>query len=163
MSIIPTTTGAAKAIGTVIPELNGKIDGMALRVPVSDGSIADMVLTLKKEVNREEINKVLRDASETELKGIMEYTEEPIVSTTPSSQVRAWVARRWPNVRAWVVSNYFKPRGRKIIKHRRLNGKAYYVQYIADVSRDEYLPTLQHMIGSMEIKTLPTRPPPGIG
>jgi glyceraldehyde 3-phosphate dehydrogenase len=81
MSIIPTTTGAAKAIGIVIPELNGKIDGMALRVPVSDGSIADMVLTLKKEVNREEINKVLRDASETELKGIMEYTEEPIVSS----------------------------------------------------------------------------------
>jgi len=81
MSIIPTTTGAAKAIGTVIPDLNGKIDGMALRVPVSDGSIADMVLTLKKEVNREEINKVLRDASETELKGIMEYTEEPIVSS----------------------------------------------------------------------------------
>jgi glyceraldehyde 3-phosphate dehydrogenase len=81
MSIIPTTTGAAKAIGTVIPELNGKIDGMALRVPVSDGSIAYMVLTLKKEVNREEINKVLRDASITELKGIMEYTEEPIVSS----------------------------------------------------------------------------------
>jgi glyceraldehyde 3-phosphate dehydrogenase len=81
MSIIPTTTGAAKAIGTVIPELNGKIDGMALRVPVSDGSIADMVLTLKKEVNREEINKVLKDASEDELKGIMEYTEEPLVSS----------------------------------------------------------------------------------
>jgi len=81
MSIIPTTTGAAKAIGTVIPELNGKIDGMALRVPVSDGSIADMVLTLKKEVNREEINKVLKGASEDELKGIMEYTEEPLVSS----------------------------------------------------------------------------------
>ena len=81
MSIIPTTTGAAKVIGTVIPELNGKIDGMALRVPVSDGSIADMVLTLKKEVNREEVNKVLKDASEAELKGILEYTEEPIVSS----------------------------------------------------------------------------------
>jgi glyceraldehyde 3-phosphate dehydrogenase len=81
MSIIPTTTGAAKAIGTVIPQLNGKIDGMALRVPVSDGSIADMVLTLKKEVNRGEVNKVLKDASEAELKGIMEYTEEPIVSS----------------------------------------------------------------------------------
>jgi glyceraldehyde 3-phosphate dehydrogenase len=81
MSIIPTTTGAAKAIGTVIPELNGKIDGMALRVPVSDGSIADMVLTLKKEINREEINKALKDASEDELKGIMEYTEEPLVSS----------------------------------------------------------------------------------
>ncbi len=81
MSIIPTTTGAAKAIGTVIPELNGKIDGMALRVPVSDGSIADMVLTLKKEVNKQEINKELKASSETELKGIMEYTEDPIVSS----------------------------------------------------------------------------------
>ena len=81
MSIIPTTTGAAKAIGTVIPELNGKIDGMALRVPVSDGSIADMVLKLKRDVTKEEVNSVLRNASETNLKGIMEYTEEPIVST----------------------------------------------------------------------------------
>jgi glyceraldehyde 3-phosphate dehydrogenase len=81
MSIIPTTTGAAKAIGTVIPELNGKTDGMALRVPVSDGSIADMVLKLKKDVTKEELNKVLKDASETVLKGVMEYTEEPIVST----------------------------------------------------------------------------------
>jgi glyceraldehyde 3-phosphate dehydrogenase len=81
MSIIPTTTGAAKAIGTVIPELNGKIDGMALRVPVSDGFIADMVLTLKKEVNKEQINKELKASSETELKGIMEYTEDPIVSS----------------------------------------------------------------------------------
>jgi glyceraldehyde 3-phosphate dehydrogenase len=81
MSIIPTTTGAAKAIGTVIPELNGKIDGMALRVPVSDGSIADMVLKLKRDVTKEEVNNVLKDASETSLNGIMEYTEEPIVST----------------------------------------------------------------------------------
>jgi glyceraldehyde 3-phosphate dehydrogenase len=81
MSIIPTTTGAAKAIGTVIPELNGKIDGMALRVPISDGSISDMVIMLKKQVNREEVNKALKDASEAELKGIMEYTEEPIVSS----------------------------------------------------------------------------------
>ena len=81
MSIIPTTTGAAKAIGTIIPELNGKIDGMALRVPVSDGSIADMVLKLKKDVTKEELNNVLKDASETVLKGVMGYTEEPIVST----------------------------------------------------------------------------------
>ena len=81
MSIIPTTTGAAKAIGTVIPELNGKIDGMALRVPVSDGSIADMVLKLKRDVTKEEVNNVLKDESKTNLKGIMEYTEEPIVST----------------------------------------------------------------------------------
>lgn len=80
MSIIPTTTGAAKAIGTIIPELEGKIDGMALRVPVSSGSITDMVFTLRKEVTKQEINDALRVASETDLKGILEYTEEPIVS-----------------------------------------------------------------------------------
>ena len=81
MSIIPTTTGAAKAIGEVIPELKGKIDGLALRVPVSNGSIADIVLTLNNEVTKEEINKVLKDASQTYLKGILSYTEEPIVSS----------------------------------------------------------------------------------
>jgi glyceraldehyde 3-phosphate dehydrogenase len=80
LSIIPTTTGAAKAIGAIIPELKGKIDGMALRVPVSSGSITDMVLTLRKEVTKEEINNALKQASETNLKGILEYTEEPIVS-----------------------------------------------------------------------------------
>jgi len=81
MSIIPTTTGAAKAIGEVIPELKGKIDGLALRVPVSNGSIADIVLTLNNEVTKEEINKVLKVASQTYLKGILSYTEEPIVSS----------------------------------------------------------------------------------
>jgi glyceraldehyde 3-phosphate dehydrogenase len=81
MSIIPTTTGAAKAIGEVIPELKGKIDGLALRVPVSNGSIADIVLTLNNEVTKEEVNKVLKDASESYLKGILSYTEEPIVSS----------------------------------------------------------------------------------
>jgi glyceraldehyde 3-phosphate dehydrogenase len=81
MSIIPTSTGAAKAIGSVIPELSGKMDGMALRVPVSNGSIIDVVLTLKGEVTKDEVNKVLKDSSETNLKGIMAYTEEPIVSS----------------------------------------------------------------------------------
>jgi len=81
MSIIPTTTGAAKAIGSVIPELSGKLDGMALRVPVSNGSIADMVLTLKRVVTKDEINKVLKDSSSNNMKGIMAYTEEPIVSS----------------------------------------------------------------------------------
>jgi glyceraldehyde 3-phosphate dehydrogenase len=80
MSIIPTTTGAAKAIGTIIPELNGKIDGMALRVPVSSGSITDMVFSLKKDVTKEEVNDALKQAAETDLKGVLEYTEEPIVS-----------------------------------------------------------------------------------
>jgi glyceraldehyde 3-phosphate dehydrogenase len=81
MSIIPTTTGAAKAIGEVIPELKGKIDGLALRVPVSNGSIADIVLTLNNEVTKEEVNKVLQEASQSYLKGILSYTEEPIVSS----------------------------------------------------------------------------------
>jgi glyceraldehyde 3-phosphate dehydrogenase len=81
MSIIPTTTGAAKAIGLVIPELNGKIDGTALRVPVTSGSITDIVLNLRKEVTRDEINEALREASEKELKGILSYTDEPIVSS----------------------------------------------------------------------------------
>ena len=81
MSIIPTSTGAAKAIGTVIPELNGKMDGMALRVPVSNGSIVDVVLTLQKEVTKEEVNQALKDSSESELEGIMAYTEEPLVSS----------------------------------------------------------------------------------
>jgi glyceraldehyde 3-phosphate dehydrogenase len=80
MSIIPTTTGAAKAIGSVIPELKGKMDGMALRVPVSNGSIVDMVLTLKNNVTKDEVNKVLKDSSNSNMKGIMGYTEEPIVS-----------------------------------------------------------------------------------
>ncbi|HEX7178969.1 MAG TPA: type I glyceraldehyde-3-phosphate dehydrogenase, partial [Nitrososphaeraceae archaeon] len=81
MSIIPTTTGAAKAIGSVIPELNGKMDGMALRVPVSNGSIVDMVLTLKNNVTKDEVNKVLKDSSNGKMKGIMAYTEDPIVSS----------------------------------------------------------------------------------
>jgi len=92
MSIIPTSTGAAKAIGVVIPELNGKMDGMALRVPVSNGSIIDVVLTLQKEVTREEVNQVLKESSDRDLKGIMAYTEEPLVSSdiigeSPSSIV----------------------------------------------------------------------------
>jgi len=81
MSIIPTTTGAARAIGTVIPELEGKIDGLALRVPVNNGSISDMVLNLKKEVTRDEINNELKKASKEDLKDILSYTEEPIVSS----------------------------------------------------------------------------------
>jgi len=81
VSIIPTSTGAAKAIGEVIPELAGKMDGMALRVPVSNGSIVDVVLTLQKEVTKEQVNQALKDSSDHELKGIMAYTEEPIVSS----------------------------------------------------------------------------------
>lgn len=80
VSIIPTTTGAAKAIGQVIPELEGKLDGLSLRVPTPDGSINDFVAELGKEVTREEVNSALKKASEGELRGVMQYTEEPIVS-----------------------------------------------------------------------------------
>jgi len=80
MSIIPTTTGAAKAVTLTIPELKGRLDGMAMRVPVPDGSITDFVAILKKQTTAEEINKIFKSAAENELKGILEYTEEPIVS-----------------------------------------------------------------------------------
>lgn len=80
LSIIPTTTGAAAAVGKVIPALNGKLDGMAMRVPTSDGSAVDLVVELEREVSKEEINAAMKKAAEGELKGILEYTEDPIVS-----------------------------------------------------------------------------------
>jgi len=80
VSIIPTTTGAAKAVGIVIPELKGKLDGMAMRVPVPDGSITDFVAILNKETTVEEVNDAFKKASKGKLKGILEYTEDPIVS-----------------------------------------------------------------------------------
>jgi len=81
VNIIPTTTGAAKAIGEVIPALAGKMDGVAYRVPVPDGSLTDITLLLKKDATAEEINSELKKAAEGELKAILGYTEEPIVST----------------------------------------------------------------------------------
>lgn len=80
LSIIPTTTGAARAIGLVLPELAGKLDGMAMRVPVGDGSIVYFVTELEKEVTREDVNNAFKEAAEGELKGILYYTEDPIVS-----------------------------------------------------------------------------------
>jgi glyceraldehyde 3-phosphate dehydrogenase len=81
VNIIPTTTGAAKAIGDVMPELKGKLDGLSLRVPVPDGSMNDLVCLLNKETTREEINGAMRKAAEGKLKGILQYTEEPLVSS----------------------------------------------------------------------------------
>ena len=81
MNIIPTTTGAAKAVGKVIPELNGKLDGFALRVPVIVGSCVDLVAELKKEVTAEELNAVVKKAADGALKGILEYCDEPIASS----------------------------------------------------------------------------------
>ena len=80
LSIIPTTTGAATVIGEVIPELKGKLDGRALRVPVPDGSIVDLVVELKKEVTKEEVNASFKNAAEGKLKNVLQYTEDPIVS-----------------------------------------------------------------------------------
>jgi glyceraldehyde 3-phosphate dehydrogenase len=81
VNIIPTTTGAAKAVGLVIPELLGKLKGYSLRVPVQDGSITDFTAVLKKETTKEEVNAAMKLAAETSLKGIMQYSEEPLVST----------------------------------------------------------------------------------
>ena len=80
-NIIPTTTGAARAVGSVIPELKGRIDGYALRVPVPDGSITDLTAVLRRPATVEEINDAFRQAAEGPLQGILEYTEEPIVSS----------------------------------------------------------------------------------
>ncbi len=81
LNIIPTTTGAAKAIGLVIPELAGKIAGSSLRVPTPDGSLVDLVVTVKKSTNEDEIRKLFRAAAAGEMKGILEYTDDPLVST----------------------------------------------------------------------------------
>ncbi|OFX19753.1 MAG: type I glyceraldehyde-3-phosphate dehydrogenase [Bacteroidetes bacterium GWA2_31_9b] len=80
VSQIPTTTGAAKAVGKIIPELKGKIDGISVRVPTPTGSLVDFTAVLKREVTKEEINAAMKKAAEGPMKGILEYTEDPIVS-----------------------------------------------------------------------------------
>jgi glyceraldehyde 3-phosphate dehydrogenase len=80
-NLIPTTTGAAKAVGKVIPALNGKLDGIAMRAPVADGSIVDLVVELEKDATAEEINAKMKEAADGALKGILEYCDEPIVSS----------------------------------------------------------------------------------
>ena len=81
MNIIPTTTGAARAVGEVLPELKGKLDGSAIRVPVPDVSLVDLTFTPGRDTSREEVNQILKAASETErLKGILDYTDDPVVS-----------------------------------------------------------------------------------
>ena len=80
-SIIPTSTGAAKAIGLVIPELSGKLDGMAMRVPVPDGSVTDLTAILKKQVTKEEINAAMQKAAEGNMRGFLQFCTDPVVST----------------------------------------------------------------------------------
>ena len=79
-SIVPTTTGAAKAVALAMPELKGRLDGLALRVPIPDGSVTDLSLVLDREVTRDEVNAAMQRAAEGPLKGILEYCEDPIVS-----------------------------------------------------------------------------------
>ena len=81
LSIIPTSTGAARAIALVLPELKGKLDGFALRVPVPDGSVVDLVVTLERETTAEEINAAMKAAAEGPLAGVLRYTDEPLVSS----------------------------------------------------------------------------------
>ena len=80
VSIIPTSSGAAKAVGLVIPELMGKLDGFAMRVPTPDGSVVDLTAELKCNVTKEEVNAAIKEAAEGPMKGVLEYTDEPIVS-----------------------------------------------------------------------------------
>lgn len=80
LSIIPTSTGAAKAVGLVLPHLKGKLDGVAMRVPVPDGSLTDLTVILKRETTKEEINAAMKAAANGAMKGVLEYTEDPIVS-----------------------------------------------------------------------------------
>jgi len=80
LSMVPTSTGAAKAVGEVLPELKGKLDGVAVRVPTPDGSLTDLVAVLKRDVTKEEINQAMKEASMTTMKGIIEYCTDPIVS-----------------------------------------------------------------------------------
>lgn len=80
LSVVPTSTGAAAAVGLVLPELKGKLDGMAMRVPTPTGSATDLTVVLEKETTPEEVNAAMKAAAEGPLKGILEYTEDPIVS-----------------------------------------------------------------------------------
>lgn len=80
-NIIPTTTGAARTVGTVIPELKGKLDGLALRVPVINGSITDFVAIVKKDVTIEQVNAAMKRSADGPMKGVLEYTEDPLVSS----------------------------------------------------------------------------------
>jgi len=80
VSMIPTTTGAARAVGKVLPELQGKIDGVAIRVPTPTGSIVDLVANVKKSICKEDIDEIMKKAAQSTLKGILQYTDEPIVS-----------------------------------------------------------------------------------
>ena len=81
INLVPTNTGAAKAVGLVLPELNGKLNGFAIRAPVPTGSVVDLTITASRETSVEEVNEAVKAAADGPMKGILEYTEDPIVST----------------------------------------------------------------------------------
>ncbi len=81
LNLIPTTTGAAKAVGLVLPDLNGRLNGFAMRAPTPTGSVVDLVANVSRKASAEEINEAVRAAAEGPMKGILSYTEDPIVST----------------------------------------------------------------------------------
>ncbi|HHN65082.1 MAG TPA: type I glyceraldehyde-3-phosphate dehydrogenase [Nitrospirae bacterium] len=127
MNMIPTTTGAAKAVGLVLPELKGRLDGMAIRVPTPNVSVVDLVAELQKDVTAEDVNAALKAASEGQLKGIMEYSEEPLVSmdlngNDHSSIVDATVTKvienRMVKVLAWYDNEWgYSSRLRDLIQY----------------------------------------------
>ena len=99
VNVIPTSTGAAKAVGQVIPDLNGKLTGISLRVPVITGSVVDLTALLSKDVKAEDVNAAMNSAAEGKLKGILEYTDDPIVSTDIVGQTASSIfASDWTQV-----------------------------------------------------------------
>jgi glyceraldehyde 3-phosphate dehydrogenase len=115
LNIIPTTTGAARAVGKVLPELGGKLDGTALRVPVPDGSIVDLVAELKTDATKEQVNAAFKEAAQGALKGILEYTEDEIVSSDVVGNTHSAVfdarstmmlGKRTVKVLAWYDNEY---------------------------------------------------------
>lgn len=115
INVIPTTTGAAAAVSLVIPELKGRLDGMAVRVPVPDGSLVDLVCMLKTDTTQEAVNHAMKTASETSLKGVLQYTDEPLVSSdivgNPyssifDSQITKMIGPRMLKVLSWYDNEF---------------------------------------------------------
>jgi glyceraldehyde 3-phosphate dehydrogenase len=128
--MIPTTTGAAKAVSLVLPELKGKLDGMAIRVPTPNVSVIDLVATLKKNTDAEKVNAALKKASKGALKGILDFCEEPLVSidfngNTFSSIVDAACTKVIEGNMVKVISWYDNERGfsQRVIDLLNLIGK----------------------------------------
>jgi glyceraldehyde 3-phosphate dehydrogenase len=127
VSMIPTTTGAAKAVSLVLPELKGKLDGMAIRVPTPNVSLIDLVAEVERDTSKEEVNEIFKKASENELKGIMRFEEAPLVSVdyngaedstivdAPSTKV---IEKNMVKVLAWYDNEWgYSSRTKDILKY----------------------------------------------